>query len=787
MNNLIPLIDSRKLIHPNRSIFYAISGAQNNGHHYIQELYQKGVRHFVIEDPHFSTDTIPEARITIVESTINALQKAATTYRNRFNIPIIGITGSNGKTIVKEWLSELLHEKYVVAKSPRSYNSQVGVPLSVFGLQPFHTIGIFEAGISQAHEMEKLQPIINPSIGILTNIGTAHDEGFEHNAEKIREKLILFKHAKHLIYRNENEFINTEVKALNIPLISWSLTGAANIEFTLNNHQLMINSRLFDCKDETITIPFTDNASVENICHCIAAMLHLQFSVSEINRKIAHLRPVSMRMEVKKAINNCRVIDDSYNNDLAGLQTALELFEASNPTLKRTVILSDVLQSGIPDDKLYQQVNDLLVARNVTRLIGVGKRISKFESTFKINNTFYASTEEMLKGGEKFDSEIILVKGARNFTFEKIVRSLLEKQHRATLEINLDALTQNLNFYRSRLKESTKIMVMVKAFAYGSGGEAVANMLQFSRIDYLAVAYADEGVELRKHGIRLPIMVMNPTPSDFENLVKYNLEPEIYSVTLLQQWISQRNNDNIKIHLKLDTGMHRLGVEEKDLNEVLALIQKHQVKVASVFSHLAHADHNDGKEFTARQLQSFQRMIENTETHIHPKPLFHLLNSSGILNYPEAQYDMVRLGIGLYGFDPTYSQELATVTRFIGRVSQVKEVQKGDFVGYGNAAKAVENMTIATINVGYADGFSRQFSHGIGKVWINNTLAPVFGNVCMDMIMVNVSGIACLEGDEVEIFGPNISIIKLADELDTIPYEILTSVSQRVKRIYFHE
>lgn len=786
--NLIPLIDSRKLVSPSESIFFAIKGPQNDGHKYISFLYNEGVKHFVIENDLTPFSSFPKAHFYKVNSSVECLQEYTADYRENFKIPVIAITGSNGKTIVKEWLSQLLSLKYSVAKSPRSYNSQVGVPLSIFEIKPFHDIGVFEAGISLHGEMPKLERVIKPSIGIFTNIGSAHDQGFESRTQKIDEKLTLFNNCEILIFRNDDKLISDRINFKRLNTLSWSLNdNKADINFKVIKNEINIESKKYQILKQNLVLPPSASRSIENICHCIATLIYLDFSFDEIKESLNKITPVSMRMEVKQGINNCVIIDDTYNNDLYGLKTALELFEQNNQQQLRTVILSDLFQSGLSDDELYQEVNTLLNAFKINKLIAVGEHISNYG--FDPNTEKFKSTEEFLNNIPDFKSEVILVKGARKFHFEKIVKSLTEKQHRAYLDINLNALVANLNFYREQLDPSTKIMVMVKAFAYGSGSNEVANLLQYNRIDYLAVAYADEGVELRKNGITIPIMVMNPNKEDFGNLLKYDLEPEIYSLNLLDNWTAFiQNKDGIpNLHLKLDTGMHRLGFELSDVEKLIEKINYHNLNISSIFSHLASADDNTENDFTNKQIDIFEKIASEISTGINQHPLYHILNSSGILAHPEAQFNMVRLGIGLYGYDPTNKKKLQVVASLYAQISQIKTVSQGDTIGYSRSFKANRDMQIGTINIGYADGISRQLSNGKGKVWINGQTAPIVGNVCMDMIMVDLTGIDCEVGDQVEIFGSHIPLTEIADSLNTISYEILTSISERVKRIYFRE
>lgn len=787
--NLTPSIDSRKIINPENTLFFAIKGFQNDAHNYIDELYKLGVKNFIIEDNKFKINNYPNANFKLVKNTINCFQEFAKKHRENFNIPIIAITGSNGKTIVKEWLFQLLNDDFTIAISPRSYNSQVGVPLSIFELKNYHNLGVFEAGISKTGEMEKLASIIQPNIGIFTNIGSAHSDGFKNDEEKIEEKLKLFENSELLIYNADNELVNKNIYQLGIGTISWSIEGnKADINYIFDNKRLIVSSEKFSLEKETINFQFYDKASIENICHCIAFLIHSNFNIVDINNKIQKLKSVSMRMELKNGENDCLIIDDSYNNDLVGLKTSLELFNQNNQLRNRTIIISDIYQTGVNDDELYGFVNEYITAFEVDKIIGIGKNIKAQKDIFKIDKYFFETTEDFLIADLEFRNEIILIKGSRSFQFEKISSKLVEKQHKAYLDVNLTSLIDNLNFYRSKLLPETKIMVMVKAFAYGSGIDEVANILQYNRVDYLAVAYADEGVRLRKKGIKIPIMVMNSDKSDFNNLINYDLEPEIYSLKILNEWVNiGAENFKPKIHIKLDTGMHRLGFEEVDLTELISIINANNIEIASVFSHLSTADKIDDKNFSNSQILKFEEFSSIIEFKTKQSILKHILNSSGIVNYNNSQYNMVRLGIGLYGVDPTYKNKLRNVVSLYGQISQIKHVKKGDTVGYGRNFILDKNIITATINLGYADGISRLLGNGKNEVFINGEKAKTIGNICMDMFMVDVTDVKCMEGDIVEIFGENIDVNILASNASTISYELLTSISERVKRIYYTE
>lgn len=777
--------DSRKVNVLNESVFLAIRGVRHDGHAYVRELFDRGMRNFIVE----STVELPgEANVFQVPNTLKALQDIAAHHRSGFDIPVVGITGSNGKTIIKEWLYKLLSLSKNVVKSPRSYNSQLGVPLSVWQIHDDHDIGVFEAGISKMGEMERLEKIIRPTLGIFSNIGSAHDEGFVSRQQKVNEKALLFKNCERVIYCKDHELIDHVLKSKGF---TWGFDPKSDIQITRweEDHPVELNylGEVFH-----FDLPFHDKPSFENIMHCIAGALYLGIAPHIIQTGLSKLSGVKMRLELKKGMNNCYLVDDSYNNDLAGLQTALDFLEHQTKNEKKTVILSDILEAGGDPSRLYAQVAEMLRASNVQRFVGVGPALREFKSKFPPGAHFYSTTEELTGQLDNLDlkDETILVKGARNFHFEKLVKQLEEKIHGTVLEINLDGLTQNLNFYRAQLNEGTKLMAMVKAFAYGSGSFEVANLLQYHHVDYLGVAYADEGVALRQQGIRLPIMVMNPSPDSFEKLMSYRLEPEVYSVSLLERLLDFVGNDPMGIHIKLDTGMHRLGFDQSTMGFLIQHLKDHpHLEVKSIFSHLAGADDKSHNSFSHQQANRFEKLSDEIMQALGTRPIRHLINSPGILRFPGYQFDMVRLGIGLYGFEANEERqnELVPVGILKTVVSQVKNVKQGDTIGYDRKGVAHTDAKIATIAIGYADGFSRSFSNGVGQVWVNGKRAPVVGNVCMDMTMIDVTGITVNEGDEVEIFGPHLPIQELARSIGTIPYEILTNVSQRVKRVYYSE
>lgn len=792
--------DSRTLIPGPGSMFVALRGERHDGHHFIEEVYRKKqVTCFLVEKIPETMTTLPGVTFLVVPDTLQALQALAAWHRSHFSVPVIGITGSNGKTIVKEWLFELLHNHLTITRSPKSYNSQVGVPLSVWLMEPSTQLAIFEAGISRPGEMEKLEKIIRPTIGIFTNIGSAHQENFSSVTEKVKEKLLLFRNASALIYCMDNVVVHQETFRLSSTrCICWSRKNPqANLYVARVDKEegdVTIISGLYQQEPVQIIIPFTDDASIENAIHCWLLMLHLGYKQDVIQRGMSCLHPVAMRLEIKKGINFCTLINDAYNSDLQSLSIALDVLNQQHQHPVKTLILSDIQQSGKEAAALYGEVASLLQTKGVNKFIGIGHEISAHARLFGSGSMFFLSTDEFLRkiSRTSFHNEAILIKGSRSFRFERISDYLEQKSHRTVLEINLNAIVHNLNYFRSKLKPSVKIIAMVKAFAYGSGAYEIANVLQYHKVDYLAVAFADEGVALREAGITMPVIVMNPEQGTYPWLVDYKLEPEIYNLQGLQQLIDTLKIQRVygfPVHIKLDTGMHRLGFDAAELDELIHVLHNNDnIRVASVFSHLAASDEPAQDDFTREQIKRFETMSQQLLRSLSYPVARHLLNSAGIERFPQAQYDMVRLGIGLYGIGiPLNQPALLPVSSFKSTILQIKTIHAGETVGYSRKFKATQDTVVGIVPVGYADGLPRLMGNGKASFWINGKLAPVIGNVCMDMCMVNLTDIDAAEGDEVEIFGNHISITTFAEQMGTIPYEVLTGVSSRVKRIYYQE
>jgi len=810
--NTIPvrelLIDSRQLTQPDVTLFVALVTDRNDGHRFVSELFEKGVKNFLVSQMPDARSQMPDAGFLLVKDTLTALQAISAHHRSRFKIPVIGITGSNGKTIVKEWLYQLMSREKKIIRNPKSYNSQIGVPLSVWNMEQEYELAIFEAGISMPGEMEKLEAIIRPTIGIFTNIGHAHDENFNDLAGKTEEKLKLFRNVSTLVYCRDYQVIHESLMKtsylMRVRKFAWSKKEEADLFITgieKNEHLTAIRA-IFDKNEIEIIIPFTDDASIENAIHCWSLMLLSGYDQETIKLRMMGLTPIAMRLELRDAINRCSLINDSYNSDINSLGIAIDFLNQQKQHEKKSVILSDILQSGQDKDELYSEIAGILAGKGINRLIGIGKDISLRAAKFPMEKHFFESTDQFLRQFpvSSFHDESILLKGARIFEFEKISNILQQKIHETVLEVNLDALVHNLNYYRSLLDPGTKTMVMVKALSYGSGSFEIASLLQFHHVDYLAVAFADEGTELRKAGISLPVMVMNPEEEGFSHLLDFNLEPGIYSFRLLHllgESVSGNNrslNQPVKIHIKIDTGMHRLGFERKDIPALLDWIAARPfVAVQSVYSHLAASEDPAEDDFTRLQIQEFREICGMMAAGIKKPFLRHILNSAGITRFPEARMDMVRLGIGLYGVGSSTKEQmlLRNVSTLKSSIAQVKHIKAGDTIGYNRKGIAHRDSTIAIIPVGYADGLNRRLGNGLGKVFIRGKTAPFIGNICMDFCMADITDIEKMnpvtEAEEVIIFGDSYPVYKLAADLGTIPYEILTGISGRVKRVYFHE
>lgn len=760
------LTDSRSLCYPETTLFFAIKTEVGNGHRYIADLYQRGVKAFVVSEE--VVGDFPDAEFLYVPDTMQALQNLAEHHRSCFNIPVIGIVGSNGKTLVKEWLYQLLAPDFTVTRSPRSYNSQIGVPLSVWGLWEKTEIAVFEAAISEKGEMAALERIVKPTIGIFTCLGTAHQENFSSMEEKCREKLILLKDAEIVIYPAHDETIKKCIQEANL-------------------------------KGKMIPCPSTGNAFEDNKALCRAACKELGLDENTTEERLRCLEPVAMRLEVKDGQNDCTLINDSYNSDLNSLDIALDFMNRrpEKTGRQRTLILSDILQSGVEPHALYTQLAELLDGRGVNNLIAVGGIISAHMDCFiglPFKCRFFPTTEALLRDEilTKLEHQIILIKGARSFHFERITDRLEKKVHETILEVNLSAIVKNLNYYRSFLKPETKIVCMVKADAYGAGAVEVAKTLQEHNVDYLAVAVADEGVTLREKGITQGIMIMNPEMSSFSTLFQYHLEPEIYSFRLLDALIKAAEHEgitNFPVHIKLDTGMHRLGFDpEKDLPKLIERLHRQTALIPrTVFSHFVGSDSNDFDEYSSQQYKVFLKASKMLRTAFPHTVLRHMCNSAGIERFSERQLDMVRLGLGLYGISPCDNGTINNVSTLRTTILQIHDVKAGESIGYSRRTILERDSRIATLPIGYADGLNRLLGNRKGFCLVNDREAEYVGNICMDVCMIDVTDIPCQEGDHVTIFGDNLSPSLLAERCGTIPYEILTGIAPRVKRIYFED
>jgi alanine racemase len=789
------LCDSRNLISPSDVLFIALKTEKNNGHNYIPDLMEKGVQAFLVQQGEFDFSSVKDKSISFIVSPdpLKALQNLAKHHRSQFKIPVIGITGSNGKTMVKEWLYQLLKNDFSICRSPRSFNSQIGVPLSVLNLNFTHSLGIFEAGISLPGEMQKLEEIIQPETGILTSLGSAHDEGFESKEQKLEEKLTLFSACKKII---ANSIDKKDIPGiLREKCLVVSESGDADYNLKISENTLSIKHSGQNLK---FGIPFSDRASALNISTCIALMLEMGYDAGEISTRVRQLQPIALRLEIKSGIGNSLVINDYYNSDLDSLKIALNFLQQQNRRMKKAVIISDIEQSGMPVNTLYREIADLIQSHKIDQIIGIGKKISSFKTLFKSGSLFFESTEEFIRQFPNFSYRLndstTLLKGARSYGFENIGRLLQQKSHDTVFEINLNKLASNISYYRLLLKPQVKLMCMVKAMGYGGGSSELAKTLQHLGVDYLAVAYADEGVELRQSQIHLPIMVMSPESDALSDIINYRLEPEIYSFGILEQFVLMLDQLGVSepypVHIKIDTGMKRLGFESQNISQLVSVLKSNpQIKVQSVFSHLAGSDSSSFDEFTQQQIKLFTQASAEIEKGIGYSFIKHICNSGGITRFPEAHFDMVRLGIGMHGIGVSGEEQkkLENVSSLKTRISQLKRVKAGETIGYNRSGKAEKDITIATIPIGYADGFSRILGSGKFGVYVNNVYCKTIGNICMDMCMIDVSGVSCREGDEVIVFENTPQLKEMARVMGTITYEVLTSVSGRVKRIYVQE
>ena len=802
-------LDSRQIYDPENTAFFAVRGVHHDGHQFIESLYQKGVREFIVEKNSWNGQLAEKAQkwtntsIWVVESGIKTLQHIAKLHRLSFQLPAIGITGSNGKTICKEWLYTLTKNEYNVVRSPKSFNSQIGVPLSVWAIQAQHTLGIFEAGISKMYEMDHLEPIIHPTYGIFTHFGEAHGQHFESEKIKLSEKLKLFRYSKKLIYRaseETNAWIREEMQRINpdCELISWSTTDPNQSIYVYWKTKGTKSQLKFQKKNQSevfldLQVELSDTASLENITHCLIQAHILSLEAHQIEIASKGVRPISMRLEIKEGVRNNQLIDDSYNNDMDGLKLALPLFKRYDEKAK-VLIISDFMEAGIKEAELYPQIAQLIAHARIDRIIGIGNQIERNKHLIPHIET-YASSENLIESGDlnTITDSIILLKGARKYSFEKIVNALETKTHCTQLEINLEALQHNLTYYKTLIGSNTKIMGMVKAYAYGAGAVEIAKVLQTQGIDYLTVAYTDEGVILRKNGIYVPIMVMNPQIEEFDKIIEYALEPEIYNFSTLHAIDEYcfHHGKNIKIHIKLDTGMKRLGFEKHEIATLTEKLgQMPHLWVVTILSHLAASENPKHKEFTQKQIAEFTEAAQTISQELGHKPIWHIANSAAIQNYPESRLDMVRLGISMYGISGNLSEKksIENVLTLKTYVSQVKNVSKGETVGYGRLGQFEENGKIATLAIGYADGCNRALGNGVGSFEIQGKLCPTVGSICMDMCMVNVSELSNIqEGDVAIAFGGKVQLYEIAKLAQTIPYEMMTNISERVKRVYIRE
>ena len=797
--------DSRQIKKPTETLFFAFKTDRNDGHRYIPDLLDKGVRHFVVTT---LPDRWPElddkqrqmllaSDLFVVKDTLAALQSIATAHRQRFQCPTIGITGSNGKTIVKEWLSNMLAEDRHVTASPDSYNSQIGVPLSIWQLNSQTEVAVFEAGISKPDEMERLADIIRPTIGILTNIGMAHARFFRDNRQKTIEKLKLFSSADTLVYHDDNEEVNILLELPEYHHLQMASWGSARAKYPVTERRVEGKCACITLAGHRYSIPFLDAASIENATHAIVTMLELGYDPDTIDQRVQKLSRVTMRTEILEGTRHSVIINDTYSLDINSLRAALDFLDTQVQMPKKAIILSDFEQVGKLKKEEYREINDLLHAHNITTLVAVGRNFCEHRSCFDIPTTLcFPDTSSLLLqlADMDFSYQSILVKGARVFHFEQIVNQLQHKTHLTILNVSLPALVHNLEYHRALLKPDTKIVAMVKAHSYGLGDVELINELVYRKIDYLAVAYTDEGLRLRKRHIQTPIIVLGAEAHSFDVMVEQNLEPEVfnfYYLSELEQVLKRRPKiQQFHIHIKLDTGMHRLGFDEQDLDKLIQIIKDNpQLKIASVFSHLAAAEDPNEDAYTLHQIHLFERMAEKICNAFDYPILRHILNSAGIVRFPQYQFDMARLGISLYGFSgiPEVQPHLQNVATLKTVITQVKRIAAGETIGYNRSYTLARDSQVAIIPIGYADGYPRELGNGRGTVLIQGQKVPIIGKICMDMCMLDVTGLAVHEGDEVIVYGEGNSAADMADAAGLISYELLTRLSQRVPRVYVKE
>ena len=800
------LTDSRSLTLPGETIFFALRTDADDGHNYIPDLYEKGVRNFVVASDYYTLPECEGANYLAVESPLDALQSLATYHRRRFReLPVIGITGSRGKTTVKEWLYQLLKDDYRIVRSPRSYNSQIGVPLSLWDIDNNTDLAIIEAGISTTGEMDNLQAMIRPTIGIITNLGSEHNDGFESMQQKAQEKAKILNSCECIVYCADDLLVTHTIA----PLVESDVAQGMSWSRNHNAAPLQVDGMdrdeskttlhyTYHEQSDAVTIPFTADRDLDNAITCLAVLLHMGLSRETIARRMAALTPVGTRLNVIEGVNNCTVIVDSYTSDYNSLTPALNFMTRRAGNRPCTVILSDLATESYSGDELYIRVNELLLAKRVSRLIGIGKEMCRYKAHFADlpQSRFFDDTQEFLNDFVKgdFDDETILIKGDPRYGFSQIIDLLEAKQHITVMEVDLNALAHNYKFFRSLIKPDTKTVGMVKASGYGAGSYEIAKTLQDCGCDYLAVAVHDEGVDLRKASITMPIIVLNPNGVNYKAIFQYHLEPELYSLDMGNDLIKEGRKYGVHdfpVHIKIDSGMHRLGFTRDQLPKLIELLKGQDIiKPASVFSHLSVADEPDQDAYTQEQFDYFDSCSELLQQSFDHHIMRHILNTSGVVRFPHRQYDMVRVGIGLYGIRTLFDgseDTLKPVSALRSIIISIKEWPAGTTIGYGRRGKLERDSRIATVNIGYADGFDRHFGNGNVSMWVGGKLCPTVGNVCMDAVMIDVTDVPCKVGDTVEVFGEHVPVEQLSEARGTIPYEILTSVSPRVKRVYYRE